>query len=448
MKIIFVWCWWTGISALVKIFKNLGYTNIVWIDNSESQITKQLKQINIPVIIWHWKIQVNPEDLVIYSDATSQSEEVKKAKKKISYFEFLGELSKYFITIWISWTHWKSTTTALTIYGFKNLFPENLALGIVWALVPDLGNENFYLNTGLKSQIKNIIDHIVSFKFKNFDYWLIKKYFFIVESDEFNYHFLYLDPDIAGITNIDRDHTDVYPSVEKYYEAFANFVKLTRYKVFTFPKQIDKIKNYLLPKELKKINTIESLVNIDFKYLIWEHNIENWNIAINILSFVSKNFFNKKVDTQKLVNSIKNFKWLWRRLEIIGYVNVAMIFSDYAHHPKEINAIYNALKNKYPNKKLKIIFQPHQWNRLLSFFDQFVQVLKPFDEKFIYKIYAARENINLDELWQDLANKINGTYITKIESINHILKNLSSEDILVVATAWDLDFKIRQILWN
>ena len=78
------------------------------------------------------------------------------------------------------------------------------------------------------------------------------------------------------------------------------------------------------------------------------------------------------------------------------YDNGTLLYSDYGHHPTEINTVYHAMKEKYPNKKLIAIFQPHQARRVLQFRHQFASTMQQFDEVIIYNIYAAREN--LDEL--------------------------------------------------
>ena len=121
MNIVLVWIWWIWLSAIWQILNELGYQNIIWIDASKSEITEKLKKQWIKIVIWHWKYKITPDDFVIYSDATINTPEVQKAKTKLSYFELIWEISKYFKTIAITWTNWKSTTTALTIYWLKQL---------------------------------------------------------------------------------------------------------------------------------------------------------------------------------------------------------------------------------------------------------------------------------------------------------------------------------------
>ncbi|MEI7478027.1 MAG: cyanophycin synthetase [bacterium] len=71
----------------------------------------------------------------------------------------------------------------------------------------------------------------------------------------------------------------------------------------------------------------------------------------------------------------------------------ALLYTDYGHHPTEINAVYQAMRAKYPHKRLIAIFQPHQARRVLEFWDDFTKTISQFDESLIYNIYAARENL-------------------------------------------------------
>lgn len=115
----------TGMSCIANLLLDLGYTNLVGIDSTQSETTDKLAKKGMHIMIGHGIYQGHPQDVVIYSAATPGSPEVQFARTHrqddykhpglvVSYFEFLGELSKYFITIAIAGTHGKSTTTALT----------------------------------------------------------------------------------------------------------------------------------------------------------------------------------------------------------------------------------------------------------------------------------------------------------------------------------------------
>jgi UDP-N-acetylmuramate-alanine ligase len=127
-------------SGIAGILQEIGYTNIVCIDANQSQLTDKLKAQGLKVIIGHGKHKIQLGDVVIYSEATAESPEVlearniMKANKKVmvilNYFQFLGELSKYFITIGFTGTNGKSSSTALAIHTAKKLLP-NFGIGIL-----------------------------------------------------------------------------------------------------------------------------------------------------------------------------------------------------------------------------------------------------------------------------------------------------------------------------
>ena len=124
-NIVFVWAGWAWLSNLVWILWDLWFHNLIWIDEQESQITQQLSEKWIH-IFKHWKYQVKPDDAIIYSAATKESPEVLKAfeLKKTEhkpfliwdYFQFLGEMTKYFKSIWFTGTNGKSSSSAMWIH--------------------------------------------------------------------------------------------------------------------------------------------------------------------------------------------------------------------------------------------------------------------------------------------------------------------------------------------
>lgn len=146
MNIVLVGAGGSGMSNIAHILWDLGFHNLVAIDSAESQTLDGLKNKNISVIVGHGKYQIQQDDILIYSEAARHSPEVEMAfdlKRKYqlplkiwSYFQFLGELSKYFSTIGFAGTNGKSSSTGIAIFTAKHLLPD-FALGVVGALIPD-----------------------------------------------------------------------------------------------------------------------------------------------------------------------------------------------------------------------------------------------------------------------------------------------------------------------
>ncbi len=453
---VLIWAWWTWMSGVAGILHDLWYwENLVCLDTTESELTQKLQKKWLNVIIWNWQYIPKITDNIIYSEACINSPEVKKAKSYIrdpkenrfiwNYFDFLWEISKYFKTVWITGTNWKSTTTSLAIHTAKEHL-QDFWLWILWALVPNLDNNNYYLNQNdnIKSDIKNIFDQILNGKWLNST--LIKKYIFILEACEYKRHFLKLDIDYWIITNIELDHTDYYKDIDDYNCAFQQFTDKVKNTIFT-------TSNLSLAEDNKKTQQIE-IKHFDFKYIFWKHNDKNWSLILNL---IQKLWYTKTVSS--IQDTIQNFKWLRRRLEQLETNNWNIIFSDYGHMASSIKICHEAIKSKYPDKKIIAIFQPHQAERIIKWRNDFPDALKLYDENIIFDIYTARENLeillknspikwikNIDDLWTKLATNSNGYYTTNFDKITAKINTLSKNEIVIIFSAWDLDFKIRTII--
>ncbi|MDR0608145.1 MAG: Mur ligase domain-containing protein, partial [Candidatus Peribacteria bacterium] len=229
-----------GMSNLVGILRNLGFKNVIGIDGAPSQLTEQLQAQGIQIFS-HNEYQIKAEDTIIYSSATAESVEVQEAKRlkkeahlpllMWDYFEFLGEMSKYFITVGFTGTNGKSSSSAMAIAVAKEVLPD-FGIGILGALVPDFAGKGYALNEEKTSDLKHIFESL--FSGKHLDYSLVKKYFFFVEACEYQRHFLTLDLDYAIITNITLDHTDYFKDFADYTSAFETLVKKVKRQVFTF----------------------------------------------------------------------------------------------------------------------------------------------------------------------------------------------------------------------
>jgi len=288
MKIVLVWAGWTGMSWVAGILNDLWYTNIVCIDGSQSELTDKLKAKWLKVIIGHGKYKVQLGDVIIYSEAVAECEEVLEARKImkanrkvmviLNYFQFLGELSKYFTSVGFTGTNGKSSSTALAIHTAKRLLP-NFGLGILWALVPGFNTQSYVINTKAKKDIRTIFDYI--FTGKNFSSLvpgsssLIKKRSFFVEACEYKRHFLYLDLDYAIITSLELDHTDYYKDMKDYLSAFKQLA--------------DKVKNkVLIPKGLQSLSLKLQTKEVPIKAIPFNH-IRGKHNDVNILRTSKKN---------------------------------------------------------------------------------------------------------------------------------------------------------------
>ncbi|MCX6825306.1 MAG: Mur ligase domain-containing protein [candidate division SR1 bacterium] len=468
MNIVLVGAGGTGMSGIAGILNDLGYTNLVCIDGTQSELTDKLKAKGLKVIIGHGKYKVQLGDAVIYSEAVAECEEVREARKImkanqkvmviLNYFQFLGEVSKYFISIGFAGTNGKSSSTALAIHTGKKLLP-NFGLGILGALVPGFETQSYVINKKAKNDIKTIFDYIFTGKnpasLGTNSSSLIKKRSFFVESCEYKRHFLYLDLNYTIITSLELDHTDYYKDMKDYVSAYETFISRIKTKV-------------LVPKGMKtKVTSFDKLLTsskmikevpikpIPFTHIRGKHNDVNGALTLELMTRLCKE------PKTKILSTMKTFGGLRRRMEYLTTnENGAKIFTDYGHMASSIEFGYMALKHKFPGKKLSVIFQPHQINRIVTGRKDFVKTLNKYDTTIIYDIYAARENLqelikkiptrkgikNIQQLGASFAEACGGKYIDTFESISKIIQQAEKNSIVVIYSAGDIDYKLRNYL--
>ena len=465
------------------------------------------------LIIWHGIYEVQPDDFVIYSGATSESPEVqtslsyigknhKKVFPPLSYFQFLGEISKYLETIAIAGTHGKSTTTALTAHALSQHYPM-FGIGIVWAGVADRWWDNVRVSTTHTSDIKDIIHHIIDPKWPSIEH-LMKKYLFVIEACEYNYQFLSLDVDYAALTNIELDHADVYGTFANYLDTFVQFCGKVKKWIFSFgdTQWLETIQDH----SGAPLHMVQQQ-HFKFAHMLWAHNHLNASLALSICERLTRQSqedrkselpLDEGVELGEaseggLKTTIQWFTSLRRRWELLWHnTHWVPVITDYAHHPTELASILKAVQEKYttpsPSEavgtrwmtesemvpwgggsgwgQITLIFQPHQARRVVEFWDEFVDTLQTVDHPIIYNIYTARESMadladytisstqlqsevwglrSFDELGELFVDQCDGTYITDYTQIQHIISQ-QTEWVILVCTAGDLDWEVRKFI--
>lgn len=326
---------------------------------------------------------------------------------------------------------------------------DQVGLGFVGALVPQLDHKNFYINTSLLDPIRSIMDAIISGERDLIPSDLIKQYYLILEADEFNKHFLYYDTDYAIILNMQLDHSDVYANYKEYIAVFQQLCEQTHHHIIMSD---DTNESAYLDHHLLQTYPLH---HINLQYLFWAHNEHNSSLAYHLISTLLPD-----LAWQKIEDTIASFQGLRRRMEYLWHnSHQAMIYSDYGHHPDELAAVHQAFRSKYSTHQLCAVFQPHQLRRVMEFWSKFIDILKKFDHVIIYNIYVAREDLDtikwlfhhpdfdhvtsVDELGELFAGSCGGTHITDFDDIQIYLTSLQSDQIGICFSAGDLDYSIR-----
>ncbi len=426
-----------SMSGIAEILHSCGFI-VTGSDTSQSEITDKLIKNHIPVKIGHDIDNLEKSNLVVFSAAVKKDdpELVRARELNIPIVErgtFLGILTKAFKdTICISGTHGKTTTTSMISLCFleANLDPS-IQVGA-------------YLK-----QING------NYRVGNSDY-------FIIEACEYVESYLKLYPKVEVILNIDNDHLDYFGTLENIIKSFGNYIKLipedgllvinwddpncrtltknTNAKVVTYGIKNENA-NFVARNIVFNNNgfpTFDVYHNNNFYKTIslsipGAHNVMNALACIAVCNEYG-------IEKEDIKNALFKYTGAHRRFEFKGSFNNVSVYDDYGHHPTEITATANALKQKKYNKSW-VIFQPHTYSRTKTLLNDFANALLNFDNIIVTDIYAARENNTYDISSKDLVDKIkelghDAIYISDFnEIVKYIKEHAKPSDIVLTLGA-------------
>lgn len=434
-KIYIIWVWWIWISAIARYYNELWY-KVFWSDKTNSELINSLKKEWIDIIIWEDETRITYDfEKIIYTEAVPKTQsELKKSielwLKIMTYPESLWEIANQKKLITIAWTHGKSTTTSM--------------ISIV------LKNSKLWVNSVVGSLLKE-------FDWKNCHY--SSSEYFVLEACEYKRSFLWYKPFIWAITNIDLDHLDYYKDLKDYISAFESYVKNIVpfwYLIIDWncknSKTLSWIRsdiNYVIVYEDRaeiieykkdKINNI-FFPSLDLK-VPWKHILFDAKLAFVVWKILD-------LKDEEIKKSLENYNGIWRRSEIIWKtLNNNILMSDYWHHPTEISLNLTALKQKYTDKKILTIFQPHQYNRTLELLEDFKNCFWNTDILIVPDIYESRDSLE-DKAkinWEKFINYINHPQKIFWNGFENTLKLINKFDeenkwnlVIILQWAWNID---------
>ena len=424
-----------GMSALARYYLQNNY-HVAGYDKTQTPLTEKLEAEGA---------------LITYVDQVSEIPKVftKAAKTKVIYtpaipqdsailnyfnkgdFNFtkralaLGNIAKNHKTLAVAGTHGKTTTSSLLAHLFRQAqIPSTAFLGGISA--------NYQTNFWSDNE-----DGIL-----------------VAEADEYDRSFLQLTPDTAIITSMDADHLDIYENGDSLKDTFLAFSKqvqnhlVTRadlnlpghtYAVNTpadYSAENIHIKDHayyfdLQLKETRITNIRSGLPGI--------HNVENATAAAAVAHLHS-------LSAEDIKAGIESFKGVRRRFEY--HINRAdlVYIDDYAHHPKEIEALLNSVRDLYPENDITIIFQPHLFSRTRDFMDDFASSLSLADEIILLDIYPAREKPIAGISSSALAQKIDAKkvhHLPRTEALEYLEEH--KPKVTLTVGAGDIDQMINAV---
>jgi UDP-N-acetylmuramate--alanine ligase len=421
-KIHFIGIGGIGMSALARFFKSRS-VEVSGSDIERSKITDTLEKEGVKIFLEQSAENITDDiDCVIYTiavkDDNLEFQEVKKRNLSIfTYAEMLGKVSADYYTIAVSGTHGKTTTTAMITKVFQDLDLKPSA--IVGSLLSE-SKSNFVAG---------------------------ESNYFIVEACEYGRSFHNLSPKILVITNIEEDHLDYYSGLAEIQDAFREMIEKVPADGFIICDiEHQNLKEIIKFAKGKVLNYKEFLPEIPELFVPGKHNKENAAAAFAVISALKNSEKNSaEIDLEKAKHSLKTFKGTWRRLEFKGEtIHGALVYDDYAHHPSEIESSLSALKEKYQDKKIFVIFQPHLYSRTKSFLDRFAEVLRQFSDRvLVLPIYAAREKHDdtidslmiVEKIYEDKAEHVDNFFEATRLSLD---KTIGQDWIIVTVGAGDV----------
>jgi len=390
-RIHFVGIGGTGMSGIAEVMCNLGY-QVSGSDIKSSAVTDRLAALGVGITIGHQRENVADADVVVASSAIDRSnEEIDEAFVRripvIPRAEMLAELMRFRFGIAVAGTHGKTTTTSLiaSVLAEAGLDPTFVIGGRL-----NSAGSNAKLGLGQ---------------------------YLVAEADESDASFLYLQPMVSVVTNIDQDHMATYEnSYQRLKDTFVEFLHHLPFYGLAVLCLDDEGVREILPQLSKPVTTYGVNENADVRAVDIKQegmhtsftvlrrgdypplpitlNLPGWHNMLNALAAISV-ATKLEVDDEAIAKSLGAFKGVGRRFQINAELpfdgGLLTLVDDYGHHPREIAATLEALRQAWPDRRAVLVFQPHRYTRTRDLFEDFVQVLSTVDVLVLMEVYAAGE---------------------------------------------------------
>lgn len=393
----------SGMSALAQILSDMNY-KVQGSDVAKEFFTqKPLEERGIPLLTFQ-KENIQEGQTIIASAAYNEENvEVREAKEKnirvYKYPEFLGEFIHQFTSIAVTGSHGKTSTTGLLSYVLEEAKPTSYLIGD---------------GTG-----KGEAD----------------SEYFVFEACEYRRHFLNYHPDYAIMTNIDFDHPDYFKGIEDVYDAFQEMAMQVKKAIIAcgddeYLQRINAqvpVVYYGFSEEndfcAKNIRTDEEGTHFDVfvrSTLYSSFTIPSYgkHQVLNALAVIALCQY-ENVELEVIQSRLKTFAGVKRRFSEKQYGDQILV-DDYAHHPVEISATIETAREKYGDKEVVAIFQPHTFTRTKQFLNEFAESLKAADQVYLCDIFSSAREQDGDLTIQDLFERIPGAKLIDEKDVDQL----------------------------
>jgi len=373
-----------GMSGIAEVLLNLGYA-ITGSDVSLSDITQRLTSLGAVIFSGHQASYLRDADVVVTSTAVKDDNpEVLEAHRRnipvIPRAEMLAELLKMKFSVAVSGSHGKTTTTSMvsTVLAYGGLDPTMV-----------IGGKLASIGSNAKIGDGEII---------------------VAEADESDGSFLKLNPCLAVITNIDREHLDYYRDIEEIKAAFLKFANIVPFYGSTILCLDNEHVREILPQIKRKVITYGLTSPADYQAteMVLTGPLSKFSVScrgerlgevtlnvpgrFNIANALATIAVARELDMpfDAIRKGLEAFVGVHRRLEIKGKVNGVTVVDDYGHHPTEIRETLAAARQVWKDRII-VVFQPHRYTRTQKLFNEFLTAFPDADYLIVTDIYAASE---------------------------------------------------------
>jgi UDP-N-acetylmuramate--alanine ligase len=434
-----------GMGGIAEVFINLGY-RVSGSDLRDNAITRRLAGLGAQVRFGHSAENLTDADVVVISSAvTEDNVEVASAHVRripvVRRAEMLAELMRFRFGIAVAGTHGKTTTTSLvaSVLSEGNLDPTFVIGGRLIS-----AGANARLGSGR---------------------------YLVAEADESDASFLYLQPLVAVVTNIDADHLGTYGGdFKRLRAAFTEFLHhLPFYGLAVLCFEDAEVRN-IMPEVARPVITYGFDEAADYRatdirrsgkvthFKAWKpgssqplevklnlagrHNVLNALAAMVIAEDL-------EIADDTVLRALAGFQGVGRRFQIHGDVETAagriLLVDDYGHHPRELAATIEAAREGWPTRRLVVTFQPHRYTRTRDLFEDFAEVLSHVDVLVLLEVYAAGETAiagaDARALARSIRNRgrVDPVFVAQVQDLPEALLGILKEgDLLLTLGAGDI----------
>ncbi|MEM8507493.1 MAG: UDP-N-acetylmuramate--L-alanine ligase [Bacteroidota bacterium] len=425
-----------GMSALARYFHHLGKT-VAGYDRTRTPLTIQLEEAGIAIDYTASEGRISLEFIQISGTLVVYTPAVPSDLPKLVFFrenqflikkrsEVLGSITKDTFCFAAAGTHGKTTTSSILAHMLKEIeTPFAAFLGGI--------SEDF-----------------------NSNFAFYGRKFSVVEADEFDRSFLQLNPDIACITSMDADHLDIYGTASDLEQAFIAFSKKVKSQGKLVVRYGLPLQGITFGMEQEADYSIGDITVEEGKYRfvirmpkgmvedVVFHKPGHHNLLNALAAFVMG--VEAGFSPNKLAKALSSFKGVQRRFSYLIRKKDFVFIDDYAHHPTEIEAVYQAISEMHPDHSITVVFQPHLFSRTKDFAEDFATSLEKFDCVLLLEIYPARElpipGITASWLLEKIRNP-NKKVIAKADIAQEVRE--CATDILVTLGAGDIGLEVPKI---